>query len=53
MKELRTVKNDSKELKPNMSNQIIINNRYDLPEIKQITNYTKTIIEDYMAFLSD
>ena len=53
MKELRTVKNDSKELKVDMTNQIIANGTYNMPETKTITNYTKTIIEDYMQFLND
>ena len=53
MKELRTVKNDNKDLKINMTNQIITTGRYNMPENKTTTNYTKTIIEDYMNFLND
>lgn len=53
MKELRTVKNDSKELKINMTNQIITSGTYNMPENNTVVNYTKTIIEDYMKFLND
>lgn len=53
MKELRTVKNDSKELKTDMTQQIITKGYYELPETKSITNFTKTIIESYMEFLND
>lgn len=53
MNELRTVKNDSKDLKTDLTHQIIVNGTYDLPETKAITNYTKTIIESYMDFLTD
>lgn len=53
IKELRTVKNDRRELKTDMVHQIISNGQYNLPENKNSQNFTKTIIESFMTFLND
>ena len=53
MNELRTVKNDSKELKRDLTHQIIATGSYNLPETRAIANFTKTLIEGHMMFLND
>lgn len=53
IKELRTLKNDRKEMKQDLVNQIMANNRYEMGDTKQMDNFTKTIIDNYMDFLND
>lgn len=53
MSELRSVKNDGRELKTDMTHQIISNGVYHMPQTKTAPNFTKTIIESYMNFLND
>ena len=40
-------------MKSNLVSQIISNNRYEMPETKQMDNFTKTIIDNYMTFLNN
>ena len=53
IKELRTVKNDNRELKTDMVHQIISNGEYNMPDNNNSQSFTKTIIESFMNFLND
>lgn len=52
MQELRTVKNDIQSLKTDLATQIITSGAYDLPKSKNITSYTKLIIDSLMNFIN-
>jgi len=51
MKELRTVKNDSQELKVDLVEQIVNDGVYLLPEDTEQTGYTKALIDSMIKFL--
>lgn len=40
-------------MKMDLVSQIVSTNRYEMPKTKQMDNFTKTIIDNYMEFLND
>jgi len=52
VKEFRTVKNDDKSLKPELTLQILTTGDYDLPATRSGKSYTKLTIDSLIAFIN-
>ncbi len=51
IRELRTVKSDSQEMKADLISQMLMKGHYDLPEIKN-RGFTKQVIDALITFLN-